>query len=162
MTDVTSRWRAPVTFREGRLRLNAHFWQSPFAICAATLVTAQFILLNGALLGGIKVSQDAMLALTVVAASMLAAGVMPAWNYLACDAAGLEQHAGLTRFRIAWEDVRTLTPVTGGIRISYLDRRPRGAPRLRRGIVQNRYNVDTEVLYRLLTHAWHRGAGVVT
>lgn len=160
MSTVAYAWGAPVSFTDGRLRLHAHFWQSPFAMCAATIVTAQFILLNGALSGSLDISREAMLAFTLVAAAMLAAGVFPQWNYLAYDAEGLEQHAGLTRFHVAWEDVRAVNIVSGGVRISYLDRRPKGAPKVRSGVVQNRYNIDTAVLHRLLEFAWHRGAGI--
>ncbi|RFB05074.1 hypothetical protein [Parvularcula marina] len=134
-------------------KLIARFWFSPFAISAATIVVAELMLLAGKVYGGMEVSGDVLAALTFLAAAMLVAGTMPGWNCLKWDDTGLDQHAGLTHFHVDWSQVKSVSPMPGGLRISYVD--TDGArPVVKRGFIQNRYAMEGEKFRRLIEEQW--------
>lgn len=134
-------------------RLIARFWQSPFAISAASIITAELMLLVGKTYGGMDVSTDVIAALTFIAAGMLAAGTMPGWNCLKLDDTGLDQHAGLTHFHVDWSQVKSVSPVPGGLRISYVETEG-NQPVVKRGFIQNRYAMNGDKFRRLIEEQW--------
>lgn len=154
-TDVET--LAPDVENNRWAELNATFWKSPFAISAATTIVAEFMLLMSDNFGGSTISPDLYTAMTFLAASMFAAGTMPAWNRLRCDEEGLDQHAGLTHFHVDWSQVKSVTPVSDGVRISYVDTR-KEKPVVRREFLQNRYDLDGDAFRRLIEQRWLENA----
>lgn len=137
--------------------VTATFWRSPFAVASLTTIVCELMLFTSVIYGNSQVSQDIFLALTTIASAMMVAGLMPAWNRLRCDNEGLDQHAGLTHFHVQWDQVKSVTPVPGGIRISYVDYR-NDRPVVRRSFLQNRYDLDSQSFRRMIEKQWLENA----
>lgn len=153
MTSAAIAAEAISTDKEKWGELNADFWKSPFAVSAATIIVAQFMLFASTTYGDSQISGDIFAALTLIAAAMLVAGIAPSFNNIRCDHEGLEQHAGLMHFHVSWPQVKSVTPVPGGVRISFIEDSQDG-PVVRRGVVQNRYDIDGNAFRRMIEKQW--------
>ena len=94
-------------------RYQAHFWRSPFAVAAAVVLVAQLGLIGLAVLDERPISAQATLSLTILCATLLAAGIWPGWNYLRVTEDGLDQQAGLRGVRVPWSEVQNVRVFDG-------------------------------------------------
>lgn len=139
-------------------RLQAHFWQSPFAVSSALVVSAQMAILIYAAATGQAAPYKALTALTFLALVMLVAGVWPAWNYLAVGENGVEQQAGLTSLKVRWADVTNIDMFEQGLVLS--TRAPGDADTGEPIKVRlfNRYGMGPEDFADKIERAWRHGA----
>ncbi|WOI53881.1 hypothetical protein [Parvularcula sp. LCG005] len=143
----------PLLARE--VRLQARFWQSPFALIAAIVVTSQIAIIAYGHAIGRAAPFDVMSMLTVISAMLLAAGIWPTWNFLQVDSRAIEQHAGLTGLKVSWRQVKSLVPSGHGVELVYVVDGHNG-PVVRRAQVMNRYGLSAERFCDVMTQAWLR------
>jgi len=136
-------------------RLTPHFWQSPFPIAAATMVTSQAIIYSMAFAEGKVLPFELLWPLSIASILVMVAGLWPDWNYVAIDKDHLEQHAGLSCFRIPWHAIKTITPTLSGVDVRYVQIDGAGQPKLARVQVFNRYGVPVSDLHEMIDRAWH-------
>lgn len=139
-------------------RLHARFWQSPFALCAATIVTAQFMILSMATFDARDVPYDVLSSLTLVAVGMLAAGILPQWNYLALGRDRLVQQAGLVSTEIDWTLVKAVEAHPLGVTVRFIEARRRAGPIVRGARLFNRYGLAPADFQRMIEAGWRRAA----
>lgn len=136
-------------------RLTPHFWQSPFPIAAATMVTSQAIIYSMAFTEGKALPFEVLWPLTMASVLVMVAGLWPDWNYVAINKGHLEQHAGLSCFRIPWHAIKTIAPTLSGVDVRYVREDGTGQAKLARAQVFNRYGIPVSDLYEMIDQAWH-------
>jgi hypothetical protein len=155
MTSASANPYAFATTEPAEIRLQATFWRSPFAVAAATVVVSQFLLIAMTLQRGGEPPIDTLSSLTLLAATMLVAGIWPAWNYIAIGTHGIEQQAGLTRLFVSWDQVRAVDADSYGVRLQYhVEGDADAAPRQVRFF--NRYAVDGAQFADLIESGWRQ------
>lgn len=142
---------------DDQIRLQAQFWHSPFAVCAAAVVTSQFMIMTLALVNGRPIPYDILTPLTFLAATTLTAGIWPAWNFLTVNKQRLEQAAGLTGVTVDWDEVRSVNADGYGIELKYLKK---NNPQLevKAARIYNRYGLPADKFADLIETAWQKGA----
>lgn len=142
------------------VRLQARFWRSPFAVAAAAVLAAQLLLIAAAAMRGATLSYEITFSLTAVSATLLAAGIWPAWNYLAIDEDGIDQQAGLRTVRVAWPDIQQIRAFDGWAELRVIEGRGRRYA-VRRVPIFNRYDLSADAFAELLEESWQRARPAV-
>ncbi len=137
------------------VRLHVQFWQSPFAVTAAAVVTAQIAILIYAIIAGRAVPFDMLFSLTVVAITMLAAGIWPGWNFLELDPETIEQHSGLSCVKVDWSRVRSVDAYENRIELRFSEDTEKG-PVIKSIDLPNRYGLTPEGFADLVEAAWRK------
>jgi hypothetical protein len=139
----------------GGIRLQARFWRSPFAVAAAAVLAAQILLIAAAAIKGATLSYEFTFSLTAVSATLLAAGIWPAWNYLIIDEDGIDQQAGLRTVKIAWPDIQQIRAFDGWAEIRVIEGRGERFA-VKRVPIFNRYDLSADAFAELIEEAWLR------
>jgi hypothetical protein len=137
-------------------RLQARFWQSPFALCAATIVTAQFMILSTATVDARAIPYDILSSLTLIAIGMLAAGILPQWNYLALGHDRLIQQAGLVSTEIDWTRIKSIESDPLGVKVRFVEIEDGGNAVVRVARLFNRYGLGPADFQRMIEAGWRR------
>ncbi len=140
-------------------RIQAEFWQSPFAVCSGLVVCLQAMILLYAAMIGAKAPYEALMSLTMLASMMLAAGIWPNWNYLSLSGAGVEQHAGLTGTFVPWTDVKAIDQFDHGVDLQQWVAPRNSQPYVRTVRLFNRYGMSPKAFADMVDTAWRKGAG---
>lgn len=154
-TDKIRRRRCEPTahFRDGKITLAAQFWRTPLAVASLSVVIAQIILIDVTHLLGQPLPIHALHGLMLVACALAVAGITPDWNRLSYNQRGIEQLGGLRTVRIAWDDVKDITPRQDGVEL-HLKRPIRGLGN--RVVIENRYGMAWTRFADMLSHSWMR------
>lgn len=151
---------APAAPEKDALRFNAHFWQSPFAVAAAVLLTTQAMLIVYTFYSGQQVEVGFAFSLILIAVMMLAAGVMPNWNYLEVSPEGFEQHAGLSRLSTSWKKVQNVRVFPNGVEIRHVNGDKPGAKKVKTVRLLNRYGMTVDEFGDLIESRWRDARGM--
>ncbi|MEM9421496.1 MAG: hypothetical protein AAF986_03165 [Pseudomonadota bacterium] len=135
-------------------RIQATFWRSPFAVCAALVVCIQAMMLVYVAMLGVKAPYELLLSLTAIAAFMMTAGIWPDWNYLSITEKGVEQHTGLTCTNIRWDDVKAIEGFDHGVSLYQMVVRPNAPPYMRTTRIFNRYDIAPNRFIQTVDKAW--------
>lgn len=145
---------------QDEVRLYAHFWQSPFAVAAAMLLTTQAMLIVYTFYSGQDLQIGVAFPLILVAIMMLTAGVMPTWNFIRIDESGLEQHAGLTSLNTSWKKVQNVRVFPNWVEIRHVDGETPGKKVVRTVRLLNRYGIGPNEFGDLIEQRWCKARGL--
>ncbi|MEM6649654.1 MAG: hypothetical protein AAF603_05330 [Pseudomonadota bacterium] len=143
------------------IRLQARFWQSPFAVCAAAVVAAQVVITGYGLVSGKPIPVDVMSALTLLSVSMLSAGIWPTWNFLNLGKDGIEQQIGLTSVKVDWDHIKSVDAFDHGLEVRYVNQTNTGAQIVKAIQIPNRYGVTADRFADLMEAAWQENGRTV-
>jgi hypothetical protein len=140
--------------RELTGRHQAMFWRSPFAVCAAILVSTQLSLIAIAGPQSEAFPYEATFALTAVSAMFLVAGVWPNWNFIELTQDGLEQQAGLRSLKVSWPDVQHVRVFDGWVELRVVTGDEPGKKKVSTRRVFNRYDIPSDAFGEAIENAW--------
>jgi hypothetical protein len=145
---------------DSKVVMPAQFWRSPFAVAAAVAVTFQGIMMTYATLSDKPFDSVISMPLIMVVMMMLAAGVFPAWNFIAIDDDGFEQHAGLTGVKTDWKKVQNVRVFANWVEIRHVHGDTPGEKKVRTIRLLNRYGMSAEKFGTMIEERWRTARGL--
>ncbi|MGV6801627.1 MAG: hypothetical protein ACWA5L_06875 [bacterium] len=142
------------------VKLLAKFWQSPFAVAAAVLLTTQAMLIVYTFFSGRPVHIEFAFPLIAIAVMMLVAGVFPTWNFISLSKEGFEQHAGLSTVKTNWKKVQNVRVFRNWVEVRHVDGEQMGKKKVRTARLLNRYGISPDEFGDLIETRWRNARGM--